>query len=127
ALALGAGLAALQVFPLLELASQSVRRDSVAVLSAYPWLNFLGGLVFDSDPALYQSGRYAFFTAPLPPVLALVAVPFVPALRDRRAASSLAGVVVCVGVAAGPGCWIFELLRHVLPGLERLRLLSPFL
>lgn len=127
ALAAGTGLAALQILPLLELTSHSVRQESMAVLSAFPWLNFLGGLVFDSDPALYDAARYAYFAAPLGTVLALLAVPFLPRLRDPRAISYCAGIAITVGAAAGPGSWIFEALHVVLPGLDRLRLLSPFL
>jgi hypothetical protein len=127
ALALGAGLAALQMLPLVELLALSVRQDAMTVLNAFPWLDFAGGLVFDPDPALYQPGRYAFFVAPLATTLALVAVPFLPALREPRALSYVAGVVVCAGAASGPGSALFDLLRATLPGFDRLRLLSPFL
>lgn len=127
ALALGLGIAAPQVLPLAELATLSVRQEEVEVLNSFPWSHFLGGLVFDPDPALYEPGRYAFFTAPLATVLALVAVPFAPLLRDPRLLGYAAGTFVCVGAASGPGSGVFEVLHAVLPGFDRLRLLSPFL
>lgn len=127
AFALGMGLAALQILPLAELAGRSVRQESVAALNAFPWPNFLGGLVFDPDPVLYQDGRYGFFAAPLSTVLAAIALPFLFVLRDARALSYVGGIAVCVGAAAGEGSALFELLRVVLPGFDRLRILSPFL
>jgi len=127
ALALGGGLAAIGVLPLVELMGLSVRQDAMTVLNAFPLLDFAGDLVFDPDPALYQPGRYAFFVAPLATALALVAMPFLPALREPRALSYVAGVVVCAGAASGPGSALFDLLRATLPGFDRLRLLSPFL
>jgi len=126
ALALGVGIAALQVLPLLELARHSVRQDSVAVLNSFPWQNFLVGLVFDPAPELYAPGRYVYFAAPIGSVLALVALPFLPLLRDERAWSYAGAIAVCVAAAGGPGGPVFELLRAVLPGFDRLRLLSPF-
>ena len=126
ALGAGVGLAALQVLPLVELTGHSVRQESVDVLNAFPWPNFLGGLVFDSDPALYRAGEYGYFAAPLGTALAALAVPFVARLREPRALSYLAGIAVLVAAASGPGSWIFDALRAVLPGFDRLRLLSPF-
>jgi hypothetical protein len=126
ALAVGAGLAALQLLPLVELTAHSVRQQSVDVLNAFPWPNFLGGLVFDSDPALYQAGRYGYFAAPLGTVLALVGLPFVARLREPRALSYLAGIAILLAAASGPASLGFDALRALLPGLDRLRLLSPF-
>ncbi len=127
ALALGIGIAALQVLPLLELTRHSVRQDAVPVLNAFPWQNFLVGLLFDPAPERYAPERYAYFVAPLATTLAAIALPFLPLLRDRRLLSYLGGIAVCVAACAGPGSPIFELLRATLPGFDRLRLLSPFL
>ena len=127
ALALGIGIAALQVLPLLELMRQSVRRDAVAVLNAFPWQNFVVGLLYDPAPQRYAPEYYAYFIAPLATTLAAIALPFLPLLRDRRVLSYLGGVAVCVTAGAGPGAPVFELLRATLPGFDRLRLLSPFL
>ena len=126
ALGLGLGIAALQVLPLLELARHSVRQDSVAVLNSFPWQNFLVGLIFDPAPELYTPGRYVYFVAPIASVLAVIALPFLPLLRDARAWSYVGGIAVCVAAGNGPGAPLFELLRAVLPGFDRLRLLSPF-
>jgi len=127
ALALGIGIAALQLLPLLELMRHSVRQDAVPVLNAFPWQNFLVGLLFDPAPERYAPERYAYFIAPLATTLAAIALPFLPLLRNRRALSYLGGVAVCVTAGAGPGAPVFELLRMILPGFDRLRLLSPFL
>ena len=127
AVALGIGLAALQVLPLAELTRNSVRQDSVAVLNAFPWQNFLTGLLYDPAPERYAPARYAYFVAPLATTLAVIALPFLPLLRDRRLLSYVGGIVVCVLACAGPGSPLFELLRATLPGFDRLRLLSPFL
>jgi hypothetical protein len=127
AVALGIGLAALQVLPLAELTRNSVRQDSVAVLNAFPWQNFLTGLLYDPAPTRYAPARYAYFVAPLATTLAAIALPFLPLLRDRRVLSYVGGIVVCVMACAGPGSPLFELLRVTLPGFDRLRLLSPFL
>jgi len=126
ALGLGIGLAALQVLPLLELARHSVRQDSVAVLNSFPWQNFLVGLIFDPAPELYTPGRYVYFAAPIGSVLAMIALPFLPLLREPRAWSYAGAVALCVAAASGPGAPVFELLRALLPGFDRLRLLSPF-
>ncbi|RIL04951.1 MAG: hypothetical protein DCC71_12100 [Proteobacteria bacterium] len=127
ALALGVGIAAVQVLPLLELAAHSVRQDSVEVLNAFPWQNFLAGLAFDPAPARYAADRYVYFAAPLATVLAAIAFPCLPLLRDRRALSYAGAIAACVLLGAGPGGWGFELARAALPGFDRLRLLSPFL
>jgi hypothetical protein len=127
ALALGIGVAALQLLPLLELTRHSVRQDAVPVLNAFPWQNFLVGLLFDPAPERYAPERYAYFIAPLATSLAAIALPFLPLLRDRRALSYVAAIAVCVTASAGPGAPVFELLRATLPGFDRLRLLSPFL
>jgi hypothetical protein len=127
ALALGIGIAALQLLPLFELTRQSVRQDAVPVLNAFPWQNFLVGLLFDPAPHRYAPERYTYFIAPLATTLAAIALPFLPLLRDRRVLSYLGGIAVCVTACAGPGAPVFELLRTTLPGFDRLRLLSPFL
>jgi hypothetical protein len=127
ALALGIGIAALQLLPLFELTRNSVRQDAVPVLNAFPWQNFLVGLLYDPAPHRYAPERYAYFMAPLATTLAAIALPFLPLLRDRRVLSYLGGIAVCVTACAGPGAPIFELLRATLPGFDRLRLLSPFL
>ncbi len=127
ALTLGIAIAALQVLPLFELTQHSVRQDSVAVLNAFPWQNFLVGLLFDPAPERYAPAYYAYFIAPLATTLAAIALPFLPLLRDRRVLSYLGAIAVCVLACTGPGAPVFELLRAILPGFDRLRLLSPFL
>ena len=123
---LGVGLSAFQVVPLLELATHSVRQQAIAPLQMFPWQNHLAGLVFSNDPALYAPGRYSFFLAPLGTGLALAAIAFLPLLRGRVAWSYVGAIALCVAAAGGPGAPVFEALRALLPGFDRLRLLSPF-
>lgn len=127
AVALALGLAAFQVLPLAELTARSVRHEAIDPLQAFPWPYYVAGLVFSNDPTLYTPGKYAyFFVAPLGTALAGLAVAFAPLLAGRIALSYVAAIAVSVGAAGGVGSPIYELLRVVLPGFDRLRLISPF-
>jgi hypothetical protein len=127
AVALALGLAAFQVLPLAELTARSVRHAALDPLQAFPWPYYLAGLVFSNDPTLYAPGRYAyFFVAPLGTALAGLSIAFVPLLADRIALSYVGAIALSVGAAGGVGSPIYELLRLVLPGFDRLRLISPF-
>lgn len=125
---LGLGLAAFQVLPMLELAQQSVRQGEVAILHRFDWTYYVAGLFFSNDPALYRDSRsLPFSPAPLGSALSFIAVAFFPLLRDRRSLSHVAAIAVCVLAVQGPGGVVFDGLRAVMPGFDRLRILSPFL
>jgi len=126
AVALGIALSAFQVLPLLELAAHSERQGALPPWQVFPWQDFLGGIVFENDPALYDPGRFQFFLAPLGTALALVGVAFLPMLRGRAAASYLVAIAICVAAAVGPGSPVYALLRAALPGFDRLRMITPF-
>lgn len=127
AVALGLGLAAFQVLPLAELSIHSVRQAEVQVLQSFPWASYVAGIFFSNDPTLYRDPKaFVFFFAPLGTALSFLAIAYLPLLRNRRALSHLAAIIICVLAAGGPGGTVFETLRQLLPGIDRLRILSPF-
>lgn len=122
---IGLGLAALQVFPLLELSANSTRQSAVQTLQDYPIFSSLLGLFVMNDPALY-TGEFVYFLAPLGTMLAVLGVTLLPLQHNRFVASYIVAIGICLGAAAGPGSPFFEVFRLALPGFDRLRLLSPF-
>ena len=127
ALVLALCLAAFQILPLVELALRSDRQQALAALEGFTWAGTVVGLFVVNDPDLYRPGGYLSIFSATGSVVALLAVAWLPWVRGRTAASYAVAVLFCVGIASGPGAPLYELARRLLPGLDRLRLISPFL
>jgi hypothetical protein len=128
AVVLALALAAVQVLPFAELSRHSFRgEDALAALVGFTWIGYVVGLVFVNDPELYRPGGFVFLFSALGSVLAFLGVLWLPRLRGRIAASHGIAILFCVGIANGPDTALYDTLHGVLPGLDRLRVLSPFL
>jgi hypothetical protein len=124
---LACALAAVQLLPFAELALRSDRQAGLTALEGFTWVGWVVGLVLVNDPGLYREGGFLFIFSALGSVLALLGIFWLPRVRGRVAGSYGVAIALCVGIAGGPGAPLYDLLHGVLPGLDRLRVISPFL
>lgn len=129
AVSVGAGLAAVQILPLLELTSRSIRHGPVPVIGMWPLTAWLRGLFVDTDPQLFVGGKYPWPDGVYPAlgtVTLLWIVPFLARVRDRRILSYLPCLGVFVLFLTGTESALFRGCYALLPGFDKFRQTAPF-
>jgi hypothetical protein len=113
---IGALVAAIHLLPLMELTALSTRQLSVAAKDAYPLVDFLHALIFQSQPV---ESTWEGMISPGLAVLALALVAVVT--RWRKVWPLLLCIFFVASLAMGNASYIYLVAVHVLPGLDLFR------
>ena len=116
AIAVGAGLAAVQLLPLWELVGLSHRSKGIGLTYAMDWTTYLRGFLVTESTARYYPGLGSLF------VLMLASLAFLVPVPARAKGHMIAALtLVTLGTERGTAVFRFVYDYHLLPGLGYFR------